>query len=174
VIKRANIILPLCLAILVLCAFTTQNGVLTISPISPAEISPPVYDDIRVPLSKAKAVGVSADADFDPFIGTTRAYTFDADTDEELFFTVQMPHNYKYQTNIESHIHWTPTTTNTGTVMWCVDCYLSEWGGTFGALTTLCNQQAGDGTAYKHQLDQLGYITGSAIDTLSAIESSKW
>lgn len=128
----------------------------------------PVYEDIRVNLTQAQ-LGPANNPGFDVFQSAVRAYHFDPDADEELFFNVQIPHGYKYGTDLEPHIHWTPTTTNTAAVRWCLEYTLAELDGTFGASTTICVADDGDGTAYKHQIADLGNIDGSAIDTLSAV-----
>jgi hypothetical protein len=60
-----------------------------------------VYEDLRVPLEGVGVAGV-ADPGYDPFVAATAsgtsgtyAYAFAAAAKESLFFSVQMPHNYK-------------------------------------------------------------------------------
>lgn len=125
------------------------------------------YDDLRVPLTTAPP-GPGNNPGFDVFLGAVRQYAFDPDTEEELFFTAQLKHSYKYGTDLHAHLHWSPKTTDTGNAKWCIEYTLAEMDGTYPAPTTICGIDAGDGTAYKHQYIDLGDIDGSAIDTLSA------
>ena len=126
-----------------------------------------VWDDMRVPLTSAPP-GPGNNHGFDVFQGAIRQYAFDPDTEEELFFTAQLSHGYKYGTDLEPHIHWAPKTTDTGDCRWCIEYSLAEIGGVYGAPTTICGLQAGSGVAYEHQIADLGSIDGSAIDTVSA------
>ena len=134
------------------------NGVLEITP---------VWGDLRVPLTSAP-VGPGNNPGFDVFQGAIRQYAFDPDTEEELFFTAQLDHDYAYTTDLEPHLHWAPKTTDTGDCRWCIEYSLAEIGGVYGAPTTICGLQAGSGVAYEHQIVDLGNIDGSAINTLSA------
>ncbi len=126
-----------------------------------------VWTDLRVSFTEAQP-GPANNPGFDVFQGAVRAYHFDPNAEEELFVIVQIPHSYKYGTDLHPHIHWAPTTTNTDPVRWCLEYTLAEVDGTYGAPTTLCENDAADGTAYKHQYFDLGNISGAAIDTLSA------
>lgn len=135
----------------------------------PAE---PVWDDIRVPVTATKAGG-SKDPGFEKLkdngSGSQGVFTymFSPTAEEELYFSVQVPHNYKYGTNFHPHVHWAPTTTNTGDVVWGLEYTLAEISGTLGNTTIIYGTDAGDGTAYKHQLVDLTEIDGSAIDSVS-------
>ena len=125
------------------------------------------WDDLRLPLTSVTK-GPANNPHFDVFLGAVRLYAFDPDTEQELFFTAQLSHAYKYGTDLHPHVHWSPKTTDTGNAKWCIEYTLAEIDGTYGAPTTICGIDAGDGTAYKHQYVDLGDIDGSAIDTLSA------
>lgn len=70
-----------------------------------------VWDDLRVSAETTK-VGASA-PDFDTFLSGTKIYWFDAGTDQEVHFSVQMPHGWA-GTGIVPHVHWVPKTTADG------------------------------------------------------------
>lgn len=82
------------------------------------------WDDERVPVTSTKAAGVR-DPGFTQFkddgAGSTGVFTywFDKDAEEELFFSLQMPHKWKVASTIYPHVHWIPSSTATiGTVLW--------------------------------------------------------
>lgn len=92
-----------------------------------------VWDDIRVPLTTAKAAGVK-DPGFDVFspTSTARVYAFDGGTtEEEIFFSAQVPHGYKIGTNLRPHIHLSPSDANTGVIVFRLDCDWSDRNGYF-------------------------------------------
>lgn len=72
-----------------------------------------VWDDLRVPISSTK-LGGSKDPTFSVAFTNGSgsqgvfAYFFDNSTEEELYFSVQLPHNWKEGTAIEPHVHWFP------------------------------------------------------------------
>ncbi|MBK9358918.1 MAG: hypothetical protein IPN08_16315 [Bacteroidales bacterium] len=56
--------------------------------------------------------------------GSRGVYTFtfenqsSSSNEQEVFFSVQMPHNWKEGTTIYPHVHWSPQTATTGVVVW--------------------------------------------------------
>jgi hypothetical protein len=68
-------------------------------------------------------------------------YWFDASTEEEVWFAVQMPHAWA-GTDIIPHVHWTPKTTADGdpanqTVEWGLEYTWINVGGDFAASSTI-------------------------------------
>jgi len=41
-----------------------------------------------------------------------------ASNEQEVFFSIQMPHNWKEGTTVYPHVHWSPQTNTSGTVVW--------------------------------------------------------
>ncbi len=72
-----------------------------------------LWEDLRVPASAGQK-GATNPPGFAQFKDDGAVSTgvflnwFDADAEEELFFTVQLPHAWKQETDIEVHVHWTP------------------------------------------------------------------
>lgn len=129
-------------------------------------------DDLRVPITSTK-VGGSKDPGFAKFKDNGSGsqgvftYVFDATNEEELYFTVQLPHSYKPGSDINAHVHWSPTTTNTGNIVWGLEYTWQNIDSTFGNTTLITGTDTADGTAYKHQLQSIGDISGTGY-----IESS--
>ncbi len=64
---------------------------------------------------------------------------FSASTEQELYFTIQLPHGYKEGTTLKPHVHWTPTATDATSyvVVWGLEYSIMKVGGTFGNTTTI-------------------------------------
>lgn len=131
------------------------------------ELQETVWDDLRVPASSARVQGATGVPDFaklaDDGAGSNGVYTFffDDSTDEQVFFSVQIPHKYKEGTDLKPHVHWAPQTTSTGTVTWKLEYTIADFNGTFGNTSTITMQDPGDGTINKHQKTASGTIDGS-------------
>jgi hypothetical protein len=132
------------------------------------------WDDLRVGLSAAR-VGASTYLPTWTQIATdgagsrgVYAYGFSAVNDNEAFFEVQLPHDRKTGSDLEAHVHWCPNGTDTGSVSWNLEYTVANIDGTFGNTASLTGTDSGDGTAFKHQLCELGTIDGSSL-TLSAV-----
>jgi len=105
------------------------------------ELLRPVWDDYVVPLGLAGRRGNS-----DPTwtqLGASALYLpgFSASQDNEVFFSIQMPHmaaqggkfNGRFdqdelENKMDIHVHWMPSTTNTGNCLWQIDHWVSVRG----------------------------------------------
>ncbi len=126
-----------------------------------------VYEDLRVPFEGVGTAGV-ADPGYDAFVAATAggtsgtyAYAFAAAAKESLFFSVQMPHNYKEGTDIQPHVHWSPTDGTTGNVKWSLIYTWANIGDPFPSLSTISVLATAGGTADTHQFKSLGSIDGT-------------
>lgn len=72
-----------------------------------------VWEDLRVPLNATKIAGTNQPG-WEAWINGLFLYWFDAATEEEVWFSVQMPHSWA-GTAIIPHVHWTPKVTADGT-----------------------------------------------------------
>ena len=101
-----------------------------------------VWDDIQVSAGSASRLGFT-DPDWAQFqddgSGSTGVYqlAFDNTTDEELYFTAELPHGWKLGSTIYPHVHWSPEDTNTGNVVWGLEYTISAINGTFGNSTKI-------------------------------------
>jgi hypothetical protein len=97
-----------------------------------------VWDDLMV-YPDATTRGSSQDPDWAQFKNNGSSsqgaflWWFDSSLEEEVYFTVQIPHSYKVGTDILPHVHWT---TSTGTpsasnVIWGLEYTVIAIGGSF-------------------------------------------
>lgn len=126
-----------------------------------------VWDDIRVPLSSIKRLGF-ADPDWEQFqdngTGSVGVYApaFSNTVDQEVYFAIQIPHDWKLGTDLNPHVHWSPSNTDTGDVTWKLEYTVADMGSAFGTTATLAVTQAGSGTDREHQYADLGDIDMSS------------
>lgn len=98
-------------------------------------------------------------------------WMFDFSIEQEVYFTVQLPHSYKVGSNIYPHVHWTtPTGTPTGTdVVWGLEYSVIAIGGTFSANTTIITANTvipSIGTpvgTYQHLITEFAAINGTGF-----------
>lgn len=117
------------------------------------------YDDLRIAGSQARQ-GNSAPS-LDTFVsGGLRVLNFaGGSTDQEIEFEIQFPHAWKEKTGmIHPHVHWTPTTTGAGNVVWALEYSWANIGDVFSAPTTLKKGVATPGVAWQHTLTELDDI----------------
>lgn len=127
------------------------------------------WDDIRVPAQNTRVNPVTSKPDFGTFIGGTRTFLFDPGDEESVNFSVQMPHSWAFETAIEPHVHWTPTNTNGGVVIWGLECTTGAISTTFGSTATSTVGQTANGTAYYHHYADFGEMSMTGIDSVSAM-----
>lgn len=132
------------------------------------------WDDLRVSMTNVKLAAANQPTwslfkDNGAGSGGVYAYSFSASVMNEVFFEVQMPHGWKEGTAISPHLHWAPATTNTGDALWRLEYTKVTINGTFGNTTIINGLDAGDGTAFKHQLNAVFPdidMTGDLISTV--------
>jgi len=106
------------------------------------------------------------------------AYSFgnaQANNEEQIMFTIQMPHGWIEGSDIYPHIHWSPRDNGSGVVVWGIEYtwvdYNSITPGEFPPTTTITAESvaiANDN--HKHLVTSFGAITPSADqDNISSI-----
>lgn len=87
----------------------------------------PAWEDMRVVPTAFDFAGVSDPTlvNWQPGGAGTTFKLWEFATNDEAFFSVQLPHTYKEGTDLKAHIHWTPgargVTENANTVAWKMD-----------------------------------------------------
>lgn len=125
-----------------------------------------VWDDVRVPVTATTRQGTQ-DPTFtrvkDDGAGSQGvfAYLFNQTTEEELYFTLEVPTTYKSGTTIYPHVHWAPTTAGAGNVVWGLEYTWVNVDGTFGNTTLSTVTDSTDSTADKHLEVEFAGISGT-------------
>jgi hypothetical protein len=100
--------------------------------------------------------------------GTLYAPEFINAATTDLHGSFELLHEYKEGTDIEIHIHWSPSTTNNGNCKWGLDYTVQNIDGTFASPTTITITPAASGVVRKHSLTTFGAISGAGL-TIGAI-----
>lgn len=97
-------------------------------------------------------------------IGGIYGYRFDAGVADELHGSAEIQHDYKEGTDLSFHVHWTPTTTNTGDIVWGVEYSIANVGDAFPAPTTVTSVPvAASGVVGKHAITNIVNIPGTGL-----------
>lgn len=113
------------------------------------------WDDLRVPMQNTVINPNNSEPELEEWIDGIFAYHFEADNgaDESLHFSAQIPHDWKEGSALHPHLHWAPTTTDTGGVVWEFEYILASVDETFPAAATSSQvTTAAIGTADHHQV----------------------
>lgn len=137
------------------------------------------WTDLQVSMT-ATEVGAANAPQFSQLIddgsGSRGVYTylFDDSIEEDLFFEVQMPHEWIEGTDIEAHIHWTPTVTATGdSVSWGLEYVWVSTNQDMGNTAFISGNSRAAPTsdslvAYRHYITELGTLDATG-KTLSSV-----
>jgi hypothetical protein len=123
------------------------------------------WNDLIVPvvgLGKSSTVPSPTD-----FLTNLSSYGFQRG--DQLYGCFEIPHDYKEGSNLRFHIHWIPSTTDTGSVVWILDFSCANANDVFPATENLKKTVAAAGAANTHQLSELAPIvsgTGKKIDSV--------
>lgn len=140
-----------------------------------------VFDDVMIypdatnrGESKAPVWGGASPTAFKKNAGGTSQgvllWMFSASTEQEVYFTVQLPHGYKVGSDIYPHVHWTTASgTPSGTnVVWGLEYTTIAIGGIYPTTSTLLansviapiGSPSGSG---QHLITSFGNISGSGL-----------
>jgi hypothetical protein len=123
--------------------------------------NPPVWGGVAGTAFKKNAPGTSQGV----FL-----WMFSASSEEELYFTVQLPHSYKIGSALYPHVHWTTVTgTPSGTnVVWGLEYTVVGFGGQFPTTTIMTGNSLNSvvgtpsGTG-QHLITSLGTMAGTGL-----------
>lgn len=115
----------------------------------------PFWEDLTFPATGLNPPGAVSDPDRDPDDGTL---LFDAGSTEIIVGVAQMRHRWIEGSTIHPHIHWGPTSTNTGNVLWRLSYSIADVDGVFPAYETLDVTAAAGGSDDAHLLTEFGEI----------------
>lgn len=119
-----------------------------------------VWDDLRVSANTVSFLGLGSYPDWETFTYDLQGLAFSSSADEEVHFSVQMPHGWKEGSTIYPHVHWAPSTAASGGVTWVLEYTWANINGTFGSSSTMTFDDSTDSTALKHHIA----VNGTGID----------
>jgi hypothetical protein len=122
------------------------------------------WKDLRFPAETVQINPSTSKPDSVVFIGNSRCLGFDASTTERVTFTAQVPHDYKANTDLGFHLHWSTPDANAGSVVWEFEYSIAKENGVFNSpSTTLRYTISATGTAYGHNFSTIGVVAGASI-----------
>jgi hypothetical protein len=146
------------------------------------ELTETVWEDLRVPLTSGRQ-GLTNPPSWSQYrdngAASVGVYTWAfsdqavAANEEELWFQVQLPHNWKEGTTIKPHIHWGIKTAGAANefVKWGLEYTWANIDGTIGTTTIITSDASSAATATisgdstllinKHYVTDIGDITGT-------------
>lgn len=100
---------------------------------------------------------------FAAFSGGVWAIRFDNGATMASHATLELQHDYVDGSDLELHLHWSPTTTNTGNIRWGVEYTFANMNATFPATVDVVALQAGSGIVNQHQYLTVATISGAGL-----------
>ena len=103
------------------------------------------------------------------------SYLFSATIEEELYFMVQLPHGWKYESSLHPHVHWIPTANGSEgqKVSWGLEYVVGAIDSVFGNTTIVYGDTSHSDSetlvADKHYLTELPAISMLGVDSVSAM-----
>jgi enhancing lycopene biosynthesis protein 2 len=126
-------------------------------------------------LSSARSVGAAASTF--SIINNYAFYGFSGSQNNELYASMDIPHDYRLGSDIIIHIHWFSASTSPGNVDWVLtyniginNGYFTTTGGTVAATVSVPVNTV---TAEKHMYNEIATISGSTITANNAIINFK-
>lgn len=118
-------------------------------------------EDFRFPVEVIRQGAATEQPTFTAFVGDTQVLAFSPTQLQEGFLSIQMPHSRLDNTLLKPHFHWSPSNTNTGAVVWCLEYTCANINAAFTLSDIKCTIDAGDGQTNKHQMTEMINISNS-------------
>lgn len=134
-------------------------------------LNEPVWDDLRVPVNSVKVPAASYPDWVAYKGGLVLAFGDQAveGNEEIVYFTVQMPHNWKTGSNILPHVHWTVDDTGSGDAVWKLTYSWANINSVFPTETPDTITDTFDGTSGKHLITSFNEIDASGMNLSSML-----
>lgn len=121
-----------------------------------------VWDDIIISANNLRPGNTPPT--YAAFLGGIFEPRFDAGVADEVHGSFEIPHGYKEGSGLYLHLHWSPTTTNTGNIVWGFEYTVSNVSGVFPSPLTVTNTpHAAPGVANTHVLTSIAILPGTGI-----------
>jgi len=122
------------------------------------------YNDINV---GSNILGKGASAPGDVTVSSTNIVLpgFDGNaTTEQLYGCFELMHGYKEGSVLHPHLHWMPSSANTGNVRWQMEYFITKsFGVAISTSTTLAVSSSATGTAWKEVFTDFPEISGTNL-----------
>lgn len=126
-----------------------------------------VWNDMVAPAANLRP-GASSPT-FAAIVGGIYGYRFDVASTQNLYGAFEIVHDYMEGSDLDIHVHWSPTTTNTGNIVWNVEYCVANIDGTFSSTTSAAmTPTAAPGVVGQHVLSEVTTISGEGL-TIGAI-----
>lgn len=135
------------------------------------ELQHAVTDDMQIDVGAVKLPPANAASIvLNPADSIGLAVQFETSKDQSIHFNMQSPHARVDESDIDLHMHVTPgPSINTGNVYMELKYDWKNIDGTYGGTTTVNATFAMDGTAHKHQYENMFEISGTGKSSISSI-----
>lgn len=130
------------------------------------------WDDLRIAATAQKIGGSSPTWGQFPFTGShgLKTWVFPNSGTADVHFDFQLPHGWWQGTDIKPHIHWAPSSTNTGNIKWFLEYAWANYLGVFTSTpATISVIQAASGTIDKHDIAAFDAIDGTGKELSSVL-----
>lgn len=116
-----------------------------------------VWNDIILQISNLRPGNTPPT--FAAFINGIYGFRFDAGVADEVHGAFEIPHDYKQGSNIVVHCHWSPTTTNTGKVVFGFEYAWATDSAAFVAASPIPTNTPATAPGVIHQLTRTDIVT---------------
>jgi hypothetical protein len=128
------------------------------------------YDDFVVDLFSGLVGGVS-EPDFEDILDNVQGIAYANNTEEELMFSIQLPHTYQRGSDIYPHVHTLKIVEgNDGTFVWGLEYVVLPIGGTLPANTTTIKTTAQTLETGVHTFVPFPVIDGTNLEESTIIQ----
>jgi hypothetical protein len=105
-----------------------------------------------------------------PYNGTLYAPEFINAATTDLHGSFELLHDYQDGTDLEFHIHWSASTTNTGNCKWGLDYSIANMLATWASPTVVTVTPAASGIVRKHTYTTLATISGVGLQMGAVVD----
>lgn len=121
-----------------------------------------VYKDLIMPAANLRPGNTPPT--WAAFVDSIYGYRFDAGVADELHGAVELQHDYKEGTDLVLHLHWSPTTTNTGNIVWGYAYTIADNGSAIPSQSAgTATPTAAPGIINQHIRQNIVTISGSGL-----------
>jgi hypothetical protein len=115
------------------------------------------YEDLWVQFNPAASASAPSYANYKA--GRVFVFSDEAVNEDQLPFVAQLPHSYKFGSNIEFHVHIVGEDNTACNFRWCVNYSMADINKVFPSTGQVCKNIANLGTTDAHNYADIGSVT---------------